>query len=318
MRAQSSKSKVEGPPQAGAITARWKWIAVLVFVPVAWGYNWVVMKKALAYSGPFEFSAVRFVLGAVCLFAVLKLTGRPLQIRPLGAVVWAGLLQTAGNFGLTMWALMTAPAGRSAVLCYTMPFWVVVLAGPALKERPSRLQWLATAIAGIGLALILLSTGGAGDTGAAVLATLGGLSWAGGTLIARRLLTISSINPLALTAWQMLFGGLGLTAAALFAPSRGFVWAPYLIFAFLYTIVLASALAWVFWFTVLQKVEAGLASLTLLATPVLGILFGRLELGERPRGLEVLGMALIAVALLAVGPLAMRNVSLRRRAERRA
>ena len=40
-------------------------VAILVFVPVAWGYNWVVMKKALAYAGPFEFSALRFAPGRI-------------------------------------------------------------------------------------------------------------------------------------------------------------------------------------------------------------------------------------------------------------
>ena len=272
------------------------------------------MKKALLYAGPFEFSSVRFVLGALCLFALIKALRRPLRIRPVGPVVWAGLLQTTGTFGFATWALMTAPAGRIAVLGYTMPFWVVLLAWPTLRERPSRLQWLATFVASMGLGLILASAGGSGGTSAAIVATLGGLSWAGGTLITRRLLTHSSVDPLALTAWQMLFGGLGLTVAALVAPSaRGFVWSPYLVFAFFYTIVLASALAWLFWFIVLQRMEAGLASLTILATPVLGIFFGRLELAERPRGEELLGMALIALALLIVGPLAMRSAYARHR-----
>jgi len=284
-----------------------KWIAFLVFVPVAWGYNWVVMKRVLSYAGPFEFSAARFVLGSICLFAVLAVLSRPIRIRPLGAVFWAGLLQTGGNFGLLMWALTTGPAGRSALLCYTAPFWVVLLAWPALGERPSRLQWLAAAVACAGLALIFWSGGGGGSTRASVLATLGGLSWAGGTLIARRLLTKSSVDPLALTAWQMLFGGLALTAAALLAPGRGFVWSPYLFFAFAYSIIPASVVAWLFWFTFLQRTEAGVASLTILATPVVGIIFGALELGERPKGLELLGMALITLALLIIGPLAVRR-----------
>ena len=289
------------------MSGRLKWIAVLVFVPVAWGYNWVVMKRALSYAGPFEFSAARFVLGSICLFAVLAMLGRPVRIRPLGAVFWAGLLQTGGNFGFLMWALTTGPAGRSALLCYTMPFWVVLLAWPALGERPSRPQWLAAAVACAGLALIFLSGGGGGSTQASGLATLGGLSWAGGTLIARRLLTKSTVDPLALTAWQMLFGGLALTAAALLAPARSFVWSPYLFFALAYTIIPASVVAWLFWFTFLQRTEASVASLTLLATPVLGIIFGALELGERPRGLELLGMALITLALLIIGPLAVRR-----------
>jgi drug/metabolite transporter (DMT)-like permease len=77
-------------------------------------------------------------------------------------------------------------------------------------------------------------------------------------------------------------------------------------------VVPASALAWLFWFALLQRTAAGLASLTLLATPVLGIVFSALELNERPAGWEILGMTLIATALLIVGPLAMGNVQWRR------
>ena len=294
------------------MSERARWIAILVFVPVAWGYNWVVMKKALAYSGPFAFSALRFVLASVCLFAALAVMKRPFKVKPISGVIWAGLLQITGNFGFAMWAMMTGPAGRSALLCYTMPFWVVLMAWPVLGERPSRAQWLATGVACIGLVAIFASSAGNGTVLAAALATLSGLSWGTGTVIARRLLTKSSMDPLALVAWQMLFGGLALGVAELIVPGRPIVWTPYFFFALLYTAVPAGVLAWLFWFVLLQRTEAALASLAILATPVLGILFSAAELGEKPSGLEVLGMALIAVSLAIVGPLATRSAQSRR------
>lgn len=293
------------------MSRRVKWIAVLVFVPVAWGYNWVVMKRALAYAGPFEFSAVRFVLASLCLFAALAVLKRPWKVRPISGVILAGLLQTAGQFGLMMLALETGPAGRSAVLDYTMPFWVVLMAWPLLDERPSRLQLLATAVACTGLVLIFAATARSGQTKAALLATLAGFSWATGTVIARRLLTRSSMDPLALAAWQMFFGGLALAVAALVAPEGPIIWSPHFIVLLFYCVVPATALAWLFWFSLLQRAEAGLASLSVLATPVLGIVFSALELGEKPRGLEILGMGLIALALLIVGPVTVRAVQRR-------
>jgi len=141
---------------------------------------------------------------------------------------------------------------------------------------------------------------------------LGGFSWATGTVIARRLLTKSSMDTLALAAWQMLFGGLALAVMAALVPGRAIVFSPYFFFGLFYTVVPATVLAWLFWFALLQRTEAGLASLTILATPVLGIVFGAVELGETPRGLEVVGMAVIAVALVIVGPIAMRSVQKRR------
>ena len=36
----------------------------LMFLCLIWGYNWVVMKNALRFSSPFDFAALRTILGA--------------------------------------------------------------------------------------------------------------------------------------------------------------------------------------------------------------------------------------------------------------
>jgi len=105
----------------------------------------------------------------------------------------------------------------------------------------------------------------------------------------------------------MLFGGAALAVAALFVPGRPATWSPYLVFAVLYEILPATAVAWVLWTALLKHVSAGVASLAILATPLLGLLASALQLGERPRGLEAAGLVLLVVALVLVGPLAVRQ-----------
>ena len=143
-------------------------VLILVVLPLVWGYNWVVMKRAMDYIGPFEFAAWRFLLGSLVLFGVLACLKRPLSIRPLGAVAWIGLFQYAGNMGLVLWALRGGPAGRSALLNYAMPLWVVLMAWPLLRERPSRPQVIALAAATAGIVLIFAAKGTQGRSGAAV------------------------------------------------------------------------------------------------------------------------------------------------------
>jgi drug/metabolite transporter (DMT)-like permease len=49
-------------------------------------------------------------------------------------------LTTTGSVGFSTWALESGAAGKTAVLVYTMPFWVLLLAWPILAERIRGLQ----------------------------------------------------------------------------------------------------------------------------------------------------------------------------------
>jgi len=274
-----------------------KALLALALIALGWGYNWVVMKEALRYAGPFEFLAWRFALAGALLLGLLVAMKRPLAPPFPREVFLIGLLQTACNFGFVAWALLTGAAGKSSVLTYTMPFWVVVFAWLALRERPTTLQWAAMVPALAGIALLV---GGGGDALAAWLALTAGITWAVGVVIAKRLQTRERVDAVAVSAWQTIFGGAILVALALVFPSRETEWTAYFVFALLYNAVLVSAVCWVLWFWVLARLQAGLASLAVLAVPVVGMLAGVIELGERPTGMEWTGMALVIAALALV------------------
>ncbi len=281
----------------------------LSVVPFIWGYNWVVMKSGLRYAGPFEFAAWRFVPAGVLMLGGMAVAGRRVFVPRLGSVAFAGILQTGVNTALSMFALRTGPAGRAALLCYTMPFWVVVLGWPLLRERPGRLQATALLAAAAGLTLIFVGGSGAGgNVAAAVLATCSGLAWAWGAVLTRRLLVRERADTMAVASWQNLSGGLALLVAALVFPGQTTTtWSPYLVFAVLYEILPATAVAWLLWTVLLKHVSAGVASLAILATPLIGLLASAIQLGERPHGLEAAGLGLLVLALVLVGPLAVRQ-----------
>lgn len=271
-------------------------VAALALIAVVWGYNWVVLKQALRDAGPYEFFSWRFVIASVCLFGALAATRRSMRLMHPGSVLATGLLQTTATFALTGWALVSGAAGKSAVLCYTMPFWVILFAWPLLGERLGRAQWSALVIALAGLALLLGS--GISPGLSELLALASAIAWAAGVIITKRLQTRHRVDTLALSAWQSVLGGAGLVLLAfLFPSSRPTQWTPNLVFALLYNGVLVSALCWYLWFWVLGRLDAGLASFGILAVPALGVVFGVLELGERPRPVEWAGIGLIVIAL---------------------
>ena len=81
------------PTSAGPLIA-------LGLLALVWGYNWVVMKLAMRYVGPMDFAALRGVLGAMLLFAVLWAVGAPLKPKHVVKTIFLGLFQTAGFVGL--------------------------------------------------------------------------------------------------------------------------------------------------------------------------------------------------------------------------
>ena len=273
------------------------WIA-LAILTVIWSLNWTVMKVALDDAGPFTFSAQRYVIGSVVLFALLALRREPFVPPPLLPTVLIGLAQTAGFQALVQWALIGGGAGKTALFAYTMPFWVIPLAWWLLREKPGAKQWACIALAALGLVCVIEPWHANGDPRSIALAIAGGLCWAIGTVLAKRVFQRNpAITPLCLTAWQMLFGTLALVALAVLVPERHVAWMPGYLAALAYNGLLSSGVCWALWLLIVQRLSANAAGLTSLAVPVAGVLFAWALLHERPTVAEALGIVLIGMAL---------------------
>jgi drug/metabolite transporter (DMT)-like permease len=258
------------------------------------------MKQALQFSGPFTFSALRYVFGTLVLFAVLLLRGESLRPPPLLPTALIGIAQTLGFQLLVQSALVIGGAGKTALLAYTMPFWVVLLGWFAFGQRPDARLAGGLGVAACGLALVLEPWRGFGDAGSSTLALAGGLAWAIGVVASKRLFERGGVGALSLTAWQMLIGTLGVVAVALVVPERAIEWSPWFVGALVYNALLASGLAWLLWSYVVARLPANVAGLSSLVIPIAGIAFAWILLGERPSLVEAAGIVLIGVALALV------------------
>jgi drug/metabolite transporter (DMT)-like permease len=273
-------------------------LVALFLLSLIWGYNWVVMKQVTAYVDPFDFSALRTLFGAIALFVALVLMRRPLRLVAVRKLVLLGLLQTTGFTALAQWALVVGGAGKTAVLAYTMPFWLMFFAWCLLGERVWAVQWGAAAVAALGLLLLLAPWSGNGSAFSNFLAVGAGLSWALATVLAKRIRREHDIDILVLTAWQMLFGALILCVLTLLLPSsRPIEPTAYFFGATVFNVLFATALAWVLWVYVLSHLPVATAGLSTLGVPMVGVLAGWVELGERPDAFEIGGMLLIGIAL---------------------
>ncbi|MEO6801152.1 MAG: DMT family transporter [Rhodanobacter sp.] len=287
-------------PQRGAV------LAMLATI-VLWAYSWVVMKQVLAYAGPFDFAALRYLIGAAVLFAVLLALRQSLRPPPLLATIVIGLCQTAAFQGLEQWALLDGGAGHVALLAYTMPFWAVLLAWLVLGDTPTARHWLGLALAAAGLLCIIEPWHAMGSPLSTTLAITGGLAWAAGTVLSKRMFRRHNPGVLNLTAWQMLVGGVALGLFALVVPQRPIVWNLAFIGGLAYSAVLASAAAWWLWSIVLQRLPTTVASVSSLGVPVLSVLLAWWILHEQPSLLEAAGIVLVLLGLLAVSGVGARQ-----------
>jgi len=278
-----------------------------------WGYNWVVMKVALRYAEPAVFVALRMFLGAAFLFLLILILRRPLRPKNLRLTLCVGLFQTTGSMGLMTWALASGAAGKTAVLVFTMPLWLLPMSWVVLGERLRRLQWFSVGLALAGLCLVLAPWRIHGSLLSSLLAVTAGIAWAAGTVAAKILSGRHQVDILSLNAWQMLLGSIPLVIVALLVSPSSPVWSGSFIAALLFNIVPVTGLGLLLWFYALRTLPAGTAGLASLGTPVLGVVFAWMELGERPGLYEAMGMILIVSALCV---LALRQITSGRRVKR--
>jgi drug/metabolite transporter (DMT)-like permease len=257
----------------------------------------VVMKECLLYADAFDFAALRTSIGAVSLFALLLWKRRPLRPKAFWMTVLLGFVSTTACIGLVTLALATGGVGKTAILVYIMPFWVLLLAWPILAEHIRGSQWVPVILAFSGLMIILEPWNLQSTFISKFFAVLAGLAWALSAIMTNIMTRKNSFDLISLTAWQMLLGALPLIVIALIASDRPVHWTPYFTIGLLYSSVVSQALALLLWFFILSKLPAGVASMGTLATPVIGTIAAAIELGERPSITEAWGMLLILAAL---------------------
>ena len=277
----------------------------LVVMILIWGYSWVAMKVGLRYSHPFDFAALRVGIGAALLFAIVRWRGEPLKLPTYGTAIVLGVLQVALFVLLSNFALLHGDTGRTSVLVFTMPFWMIVFAHYMIGERMRGAQWIAVLLAFAGLVLIV-APWRLTSLGASLTAVAAGALWAISAVISKRWPTRGA-TPLVFTAWQLLFGFVVLAIAAIVYPHEPVRWNPDFVLALAFSSLLATAMGWWLWTYVLANTSAGIAGLNSLGIPVVAVLSSAIQLGERPPPLELAGLIAIAAALALLGVLGLRR-----------
>ena len=225
-----------------------------------------------------------------CCSACSWAVGAPLKPQHVGKTIFLGLFQTAGFVGLISWALNIGAAGKSAVLGYTMPFWVIVFGWPFLPDRLRGWQWPAAGLILVGpRARARVLERARRTSRAACSRSAPAISWAISVIIFKKIPVESRNDLLSVTAWQMVFGMVPLVVVALIVDERPIVWSGYFIGALIYNGVGGMAVATLLWLYILQRLPATISGLNALAVPIVGVIAAWIQLGERPSPAEGAG-----------------------------
>jgi drug/metabolite transporter (DMT)-like permease len=199
---------------------------------------------------------------------------------------------------LTGLALTSLPPGRTSVLAYSTPLWVVPLAAWRLNEPVSRLALIGVATGLAGVAIIVapsIYAGRSGDvTGYALIMGAAAL-WALSIVFVRAHPFV--LTPLQLAPWQMLVATSLLMPLARFAegPLRSIDATGATTLA--YVGLIATAFAYWAMVEVGRHLPASTISITLLATPVLGIFISGIALGETVNSFLIVGGTLVFLGI---------------------
>lgn len=289
--------------------------ALLLFAVVVttWGLNWAVTKIIVHSVFPLWATAIRTAIAAATLFVVQIASGRFIIPRKadLPVVASIALLHMVAFSALVAFGLKVAPVGRSIVLGYTTPLWVVPGAALFLNEPMTRSRLVGTALGLIGLAAMFNPSVFDWNDRAALagggLILLAALCWAANILFVRAHKWVST--PFQLTFWQTLLATIVLaTLAALTDGAPQIAWSPALAGAFLYGGMFGTALAYWAMATVNRSLPAATTSLGILATPVVGVVSSTFALGESIDKSLLISMAMI-LSGIAIGTIPARNGS---------
>jgi drug/metabolite transporter (DMT)-like permease len=278
----------------------------MAILALIWGCNWPVLKLGVTEIPPLTFRTLTLPFAAIGLLAIARASGESIAIpRAWGSRVAAlAFFNIAGWNGLVLFGVQQLPAGRSAILAYTMPVWATLVAMMVLHEPLGRRKAIGLVLGMIGMALLLgedfavIRRSPFGATmilGAAIL-------WSIGTVLLRKWKPPIAQNTL--SGWMMLLGAMPLAIAAPYFDDAGlarFAHVSWLVwFAIAYNILLAGTLAHWAWFTLARTLPVAVSGLASLPVPVVGVFAGMVVLGERPGTAEWLALAFVLASLGAV------------------
>lgn len=267
-----------------------------------WGGMYVVSKVVLEVIPPFTLITSRLLLGGLALWVIIAIRGG-LHVRAgeFWRVFGVGVVGYGISLGFQFVGTKLSTAANGSLVTSATPAFILLFAALILGEKITRRRLLSLLLATLGVLAVIdpRSARVAPDLFWGNLSLLAAaLTWALYSVLIRlvtRQLDVLSVSliaflgglPVAVPAglWENSTQGIGPINAVIIA-------------GVLFLGIICTALAMALWNNAFAQLDAGLASLTFFAQPVVGTLLGWLFLRETITPLFLLGGLLVALGLV--------------------
>ncbi|NQU66230.1 MAG: DMT family transporter [SAR324 cluster bacterium] len=275
----------------------------LIAAVIAWGVNFPFAKLALGFFDPMVFSATRYALASIFLFAILwqqktsiKVSFKEVIVLMVVGLTGVTLFQGAWAFGLNL-----TSASKASILVTTSPIFAALIS--VLRgNRPSLLSWCGILIAFLGVAVVINNslteiTMGAGTITGDLLIIGASFMWAVYTFVSAPI--VSRRGPILVSAWSMLFGAIILAVVGIPAfsaqnwsmvPMEGWI-------AWAFTAIFGAALGFVWYCAGIVRIGITKGMVYGFFIPVVAILTSVLFFGEVMTFVQILGAIIVVIGV---------------------
>lgn len=278
---------------------------------ILWSTAFPVIKIGLLYCEPLPFAGARFIISGSMLFLFVVIINKRMNIsltlsfRQWKTVFYVSVYQTVLLYALFFIGMTYVSSAVSAIIIGSSPLITAFTAHIITHDDKITKSKLACIITGtVGIVIITLNKSPLGQGSftqmfGIFILILSSISSAIGNIIVSK--DKQTINPILLTSYQMIIGGLALLALSIiFDGIPPLVEEPTFYFALLWLAFL-SAVAFSIWFWLLQKPEVQVSELNIwkFIIPVLGVVLSWILIPEEHTSLIILiGMLIVALSVL--------------------
>ncbi|MCP4425943.1 MAG: DMT family transporter [Chloroflexi bacterium] len=279
------------------------WILLLAAI---WGPSFLFIKVAVQELPPITLVTVRIGLASLTLYLILRLQGRKL---PGWGRIWRhfavmGFFASAFPFVLFSWGELYVDSALASILNGTTPIFTVVLAHFLVADdRMTPAKLVGTLLGFTGLLAIVAPTLAGGmraETFGLLAMATAALCYAATIIYSRRYLR--GLPPLVAPAAQLLMAALFLLPVSLIVDRPFTLSLPSwpAIGSVLALSLLGTAVAYVVYYNVIERMNATELSMVTYLIPIFGVALGIIVLGEQPGWTAYVGSALILLGVMTV------------------